>query len=169
MARDAGTRAIHAKQRRQRVTLTFLIVSLVLASYVRFVHNGPGGATAEDLDPAGRVLGTGNEPQPDRPQAPVVEPVPVTWAVRIEHDPFAWEPNLPQVETAPADADAQAVRREAAEKLEVNAVLLGDPPRAMINGRVYNRGEEVNGFRVSQIDRAFVVVEKYGTAVKLYH
>ena len=168
MAQNAGIQAMNAKRRLQRITLIGLAVLFVLVSYARFVRQRPSGVEAEGVDPATPVYHDVDGEQKDPSAAPpMIEPIPVTWPVKLDHDPFAWQTPRPR-SAVKAGPDKQAIRRDAVDHLQLNAILLGDPPRVLINGQMYTRGKRVEGFEIVRIDQQWILVKKHDVELKIH-
>ena len=88
------------------------------------------------------------------------------WPLELHRDLFRWEDlfEQPLAHDAPAPGDLE---REAAEAIELQGVMLGKTPRALINGELRQEGDSVGGFRIRRIEARRVIVEKNGVAVQL--
>jgi hypothetical protein len=51
--------------------------------------------------------------------------------------------------------------------LTLQSTLLGQPPRAIINGRLLVPGDRINGFTLRRITRREVILEMNGFEVRL--
>jgi hypothetical protein len=111
--------------------------------------------------------GAAEPPTPDFPpsmahgrQARVV----VDWPVVVERDPFHSDRVIP----ANAGAkDAVALAQEAKQTLRFTGSILGEHPKAMVNGRLFAKGDVVSGFRIQQIEKRQIVVERDGVSVRV--
>lgn len=54
-----------------------------------------------------------------------------------------------------------------ARKLRLMSTLLGQPPRAMINGELIRLGQQIQGFTLREVNSHDVSVEKNGIVIKL--
>ena len=87
-------------------------------------------------------------------------------AVRVERGDGFWD-QLAKSMAARADqikehrARVETLRAEAA-KLKVQSTLMGQSPRAMVNGRLVGLGDVVASFRVTRIEARRIVVEREG-------
>jgi|GEM_PF-1185103 len=63
-------------------------------------------------------------------------------------------------------AEREVIRKQA-ETLELQSIMLGARPTAMINDRVVRAGDEVDGFRVKTIDSGGCVVQKRDVEIRL--
>ncbi len=187
MVRDPGKEAMQAKQRRQYYTLAGLLVVAGVLAVVRLLGDGPGTATAiESSSSIERQEGVDRSTD-DREGEPGLEALArfeVTWPVEVQSDPFSLkrafesidedvgkEPEGPEdKEEEPEEAslpDAAAIEREAQRSLRLGGILFDRPPRALINGRLWRQGDEIDGFRLKRIASDRIVVEKEDVEVKL--
>lgn len=75
-------------------------------------------------------------------------------------------PEKSRSETADEQQRIREVQR-AASSLTLQSTVLGDSPRAVINGVPVTPGKKINGFVVKQIHARFVVIEMNGVEIKL--
>jgi len=89
-------------------------------------------------------------------------------------DPSAYE-NKPRNDeeagvedkSSPELADEQERIRETASRLRLRTTILGQAPRAVINGRALAPGETIEGFVVLEIRAREVVLEREGRRIRL--
>lgn len=91
---------------------------------------------------------------------------PASDSLEIRRDLFAWESVFDSPAPMPA-ADPSEAARAASQALRLQAVMLGDEPRAVVNGRVYRVGEAVGEFVIRRIERRGIVVQKDDVAVNI--
>ena len=91
----------------------------------------------------------------------------VDWPVVVERDPFHSDRVIPPNNAPNPKADAAALAEEARQTLRFTGSILGDQPKAIVNGRLYRKGDLVGGFRILQIEKHQIVVERDGVSVRL--
>jgi hypothetical protein len=131
-------------------------LAIVLAALVaRWMLSLPASADAAE------------QPTPEFPpsmgrarQARVV----VDWPVVVERDPFRSDRVIPP---STGKADAAALAQEARQVLRFTGSILGEQPKAMVNGKLFGRGDVISGFRIMQIEKRQIVVERDGVTVRI--
>jgi hypothetical protein len=151
-----------AGRRFRRKLAWALGLGVVLAALVaRWMLALPASADAADNTAVEAAL---EYPVPvARARAPRVV---VDWPVVVERDPFYSDRVLPPAQTNP-NADAAAVAEQARQSLRFTGTILGEQPKAMVNRKLYRKGEVVGGFRIVQIENREIVVERGGVSVRL--
>lgn len=175
MKRQQAEVARPARQRAQQVTLGVL---LLIALWVGVVQFGGGQqGTGRPAEAGAMVAGLAVQAQG---AAAVQEgagawagraPVAVTWPVEVGRDPFVWE-RLRPVEVAAAVAqagpDAGQIERQARQRLRLQGVMYEQASRrALINGRMFEPGSQVEGYEVMEIHERAVTVRREGVTVRL--
>ena len=154
------------KPSRQKLVLLGGVSVVGLAVVVRMMSSGPESAPAATIaPPADAPLMTS--------MAPAKPAVAVTWPADVARDPFhsdlVFPPaaptpqpkvEVPVVTPVPVAVDLSALVRE---KLHLKGTILGERPVAMMNGRVYRVGEVVEGFKIVEIEKNRIAVERDGT------
>lgn len=118
------------------------------------------------------------------PPAPVRPRVHVDLANRLERDLFHLDRTAYQAaEESPAVSAAQAkleapttderlrleaVVRAAASELDLQSTIVGDEPRAVINGKLLRPGENIDGFELREVQARRVILENQGVRVQLH-
>ena len=150
-----------------------VLSALGVRQYLRSSQAGaaPGVASAQSrahatAPAAGSAAGV-------RP-APRRERVTVDWPVVVNRDPFrsdrVYPPapkQQPRVDPPPQRPGHAQLLQEAKANLRFTAVVLGDAPKAMVNGRLYRVGSVVSGYRVVEITGRQLTLEKDGTRLQL--
>ncbi len=187
MVRDPGRQAMQARQRRQYYTLAGLLVVAGVLAVVRLIGDGPGTATAIESSASIERQNGADQTMNDRGRERGLEALArfeVTWPVEMHSDPFSLkrtfdsidddvgkEPEKPEDrKEEPEEAsvpDAAAIEREAGRSLRLEGILFDRPPRALINGRLWRQGDEIDGFRIRHIASDRIVVEKEDVQVTL--
>jgi hypothetical protein len=100
----------------------------------------------------------------------------------LTRDPFQIDPSaFPKVEkpaeslptakseVKPADVkpDAASLVRQAASGLALQTTILGDTPRALINGQLLAPGEKIRGFELKKVMPREVILEMNGVELRL--
>lgn len=83
--------------------------------------------------------------------------------------PVVVEAVLPEKSRSESADEQQRVReaQRAASSLTLQSTVLGESPRAVINGVPVTPGKKIGGFVVKQIHARFVVIEMNGVEIKL--
>lgn len=119
------------------------------------VSEDEGPVTAPTPAPAAKPVEPVTAPAPATQPAPAVEPKPIAAETR---------PNVtPDPSSAGTDAAAgdRATATAQARRLRVRSVvLIGDERYCVINGRRFEEGQSVDGFRVDRITASKVIVAK---------
>lgn len=184
MERRAEKRAVRPSPQKQSWQLVILLSLLGVAAVLWVVRMRPTmlmaavgsstpPATASAIEsvetfmpPAVRTLGTAQTGTP-------ADSRPTRWSTygHLQRDLFAWQSWMPEpVGPVVLGPDAQAHHRrirEAAAHLRVQALMVGQTPRVVIDGQSYRPGEQVAGFQVQQILRDRVRLEREGVIVEL--
>lgn len=155
--------------RGQGVVLGGLAMILV-AVCVRLVRPSPdAGLAAAPTPPA--TLGTG---APDANSAAPVTPNVIAWPRSAARDPFrstkVYPPQAPRVVTPatapvvapPPPVDVAAMARQA---IHLKGTVQGERAVAMVNGRLWRVGQTIDGFRIVEITKRTIAVEKSGVRV----
>ena len=155
------------KPSRQKLVVLGGVSVVGLAVVVRMMSSGPESAPAATIAPPANL--------PTAAGASPVKPVvAVAWPADVARDPFqsdrvfppaAPTPPPPKIEVPvvvppPVTVDLSALVRE---KLHLKATILGERPIAMMNGRVYRLNEVVEGFKIVEIEKNRITVERDGT------
>jgi hypothetical protein len=90
-------------------------------------------------------------------------------------DPNAFKPDKEVKITQPADPEVERQRRLAqeailraeAQKLQLQSILITDPPQAMIGGDIYRAGQQIGPFMLTRVGANSVTLEKDGFEVML--
>jgi hypothetical protein len=100
----------------------------------------------------------------------------------LSRDPFQVDPTVfPKVEkpvvietqaksaaqAADVKQDAAALVRQAATGLALQTTILGDAPRALINGQLLAPGDKIRGFELKKVMPREVILEMSGVELKL--
>jgi hypothetical protein len=100
--------------------------------------------------------------------------VEVDWNLTLTRDPFSSAivfPPKPMVAPPPEPAQgekAEELTRAARRSIKLTGTFLGSHPLAIINGKMYHTGDNVEGgFLLSQIGAREVVLEKDGVSITL--
>jgi hypothetical protein len=159
------------KPSRQKLVMLGGASVVALAVGIRMMSSGPESAPAATVGTPtdGSVVATVTSTA--GPKAlPTIE-----WPTHVARDPFASElvfppsaptpPPPPVVDPAtiapiPPPVDLAALVRE---KIHLKGTILGERPIAMMNGRVYRVGEVLEGFKVVEIEKKQITVERDGT------
>lgn len=158
----------HQTSRTKLVMLSGLSV-VALAVGIRLVSSGPQSAPAASVSakaPAASVAT--NLPQPAQ------SAVSVSWPAEVARDPFhsalvlpppAPLPPAPVIAApvappAPPPVDFAAMARE---KIRLKAIVQGERPLAMMNGRLCRVGDNVEGFKIVEIGTNRITVERETT------
>lgn len=151
--------------RQLRVKLAWVIgLSLVLAALVtRWMLGLPASAGAA----------VGAAPDEDALAYPATMTwtrhgrIVVDWPVVVQRDPFRSDRVIPSNHAANVKADAAALAEEARQTLRFTGSILGEQPKAIVNGRLFRKGDVVSGFRILQIEKRQIVVERDGVSVRI--
>jgi hypothetical protein len=75
---------------------------------------------------------------------------------------------VPEGPAEPGPEERERAIRTSAKNLAVGSILVGGPrAMAVINGRIYEIGDTVAGFRVGAIEPSRVLVDRDGVTVEL--
>lgn len=172
-------RELMADRRKLAIMVVLLMVALLLWGRL-LLKKVPQIATAEPVSP---LAATPPGPVDDLP-APLLSQGPL---VRLELPPGP-PPDLfgfnrtacawlfpPRIEPAQAksgpDASDEQVRpsavREAAQRLRLQSVVMGQTPHAVINGQVLSPGQRIEGFVLQEVSPRQVVLERDGIIIRL--
>ena len=154
---NSATAAMAARSSRRK--LAWVVgLSIVLAALVARWMLMLTPASAEAAEP----------PMPEFPSSMArarMARVVVDWPVVVERDPFRSDRVIPP--NGGGRTDAAALAEEARQALRFTGSILGEQPKAMVNGRLYRKGDMVSGFKILQIERTQIVVERNGVAVRV--
>ena len=154
---NSATAAMAAKQLRRK--LAWVVgLSIVLAALVArwMLMLTPASADAAE------------QPMPDFPASMArsrMARVVVDWPVVVERDPFRSDRVIPPNHGG-ARSDAE-LAEEARQVLRFTGSILGEQPKAIVNGKLYRKGDVVSGFRILQIEKRQIVVERNGVSVRV--
>lgn len=77
-------------------------------------------------------------------------------------------PLEPKVQSPAVDKEFRRAKvREAASGLQLEGIVLGEQPAAIINGELFQAGQTVEGFLVTEIEDRKVVLEMDGIRVRM--
>lgn len=76
------------------------------------------------------------------------------------------QPEKSRTDLPDDNARIEAVR-EWANTLVLQAAIVGEHPRAMINSQVYRLGDKINGFTIRRVEARLVVLEDQGIEIHL--
>ena len=156
-----------SKKRSRQVRLGVLAVAIVvqLAVLPRWFRQPASGEVAATVAGSGSGAAPVASLSVQKAIAPAVDDR-RPWPSHIDHDPFERVVVgllvVPPVEQAPPKPSSQEVKRQASLELSLQAILLGQPSEAMINGRRYREGQIVGRYEIIAIDRRAVHLERDG-------
>jgi hypothetical protein len=78
---------------------------------------------------------------------------------RVAFDTSDRDSEKSDTQTPEVSRQIEEIRRWV-ESLVLQGAVLGNPPRAMINNRVYRLGEKLNGFEIVQVEARQIVLRK---------
>jgi hypothetical protein len=166
------------KPGRSKLVLMGGLALIAAAVGVRALWSGPQSAPAA-LVPEVTLPPAPTQGSAGTGAASTVAPAVIAWPKMVARDPFQSSlvyPPAPKVDPkvdptpvvvmppTPAPDDVAALAKAT---IHLKGTVLGDKPIAMMNGRVYRIGEYVEGFRVVQIEKRRVVVERDGAQVAI--
>jgi hypothetical protein len=152
---------------RQKLVMAGGLSIVGAAVVIRMVASGPESA------PAATVAAPPGSGMPLFTPAQQSSKGPIAWPKDIARDPFQSErvfppgttaivPKLDPVVPALPQVDLAALVRE---KIDLKGTILGERPIAMMNGRVYRVGEVVEGFKIVEIEKNQITVERDGKSL----
>ena len=172
MAIDAGTRVMRAKKKRQLITLGILATVIVI-QMLRFWFHQPKPTMGDELKQSPNTPDTSDTPDTPASRQAIKRPsryqttqIPVTWPLEIHRNIFATQGkgiSLMQNHTM----ESATIRQQALDTIKLQAIIFGQPPRAMINGQMWEQGEQVEGFVLQMIRRGRVILVKNGVEVEM--
>jgi len=56
---------------------------------------------------------------------------------------------------------------EALREISLQGTIVGSRPKAIINGKLYDIGDKINGFRLKRVEGNSIILERYGREVEL--
>ena len=123
-------------------------------------------------------LAAANAPPPAAPvEAPAAQhsqpTIQVDWNTALAGDPFSspvvFPPKPPVApEPEPPKSDkAEELNQLVRRTIKLNGTFLGSHPMAIMNGKMYHTGDNVEGFLLRQIGSRDVELEKDGVQIKL--
>lgn len=141
---------------------------IAVAVGFRMIWSGPQTAPAASVTSPADPTFLSAEPT----QKPVAPAVAIAWPTGIARDPFSSDVVLPPP-AAPSGAKAEPVAPTEAvdvvalahEKIQLKGTVLGEHPLAMMNGRVFQVGEVVEGFKIIEIKTNQITVERDGSRI----
>jgi hypothetical protein len=170
-------RNLTANQRKVSLMIGLVGVGLLLWGRLLF-KDVPRTALA---DPTDQAAASPAAPEARRAGRPVVR---VVLSPRLERDLFALDAryyparrgNPASIEAvtppapdkfAPQTTDVQQQVLDARHGLVLQTTILGDRPRAMINGQVMSPGDKIGGFTLRKVLPRGVILEMNGIEVRL--
>jgi len=162
MAHRRTLQASDAKRRRHLTILGALTIIVLALMAVRVVRRlASASANTGDLQ---TIRSPGGKLPVDTDRLP--PSVAVTWPCQVRRDLFAWESVFTQPSGKPA-LDSNEATREAAKSLHLQAIILGQHPKVIMNGRLWEAGETVDGFLIQRIENRRIVVEKNNVEIEI--
>jgi hypothetical protein len=170
----------HFRADPRKTTVLALLVVVLIAACVRWWLKSSSPATADASQVAGAVdpsllpLGH-NGDESAQAVLPPREPVDLPARQELSRDPFAidleafpWAATGEPTDNALPAVDMTEERiRAAAAQLVLQMILHDDSPLACISGRIVRPGQKIDGFVVSRIDQAQVVLHRQGVEITL--
>jgi hypothetical protein len=161
------------KASRGKVVVLCGLAMILVAVCVRLVRPSPDAGLA--AAPAATPSATPGTPPVAPPGAPAVRTV-IAWPKTAARDPFrstkVYPPQVVRIEapaTAPVVAPPPPPRVDyvtlARQTLHLKGTVQGEHSLAMVNGRLYRAGQTVEGFRIVEIAKRSITVEKSGVRV----
>jgi hypothetical protein len=148
------------KQKIQLAVLGALVAVLLAYAFKPFMVGTP--------IPADAAITTTGPDNTTTPQAEPREQLAIDWPIHSQRNPFYCRALFPPEDVAPIDSTptadpapaprASAVEDAARRLIHLQATLHGTPNRALINGAIYQVGDEVEGFVLERITARKVVV-----------
>jgi len=169
-------KSLLADRRKASAVVVLLAIGLLLWGRL-MLKQVPRTATADPEPEAAMVEGLG-EVDP-APLLPVVE-LPATSGAP-SRDLFAFDPSLfipveqtdlsgdpaKSASTVSDDTSVERMVHEASKELRLQSTLFGESPRAMVNGRLLELGDEIAGFELVHVGERSAVLEKQGYRIRL--
>jgi len=142
---------------------------ILVAVCVRLVRPGPDFSPAATPAP---MAAPAPGPADGSSSAPVALNV-IAWPQSAARDPFrstkVYPPHAPRVAkpatapvAAPPPVDVTALAREA---IHLKGTVQGERAVAMVNGRLYRVGQTIGDFRIVEISKRTITVERSGVRV----
>jgi hypothetical protein len=174
---DSIMKSATADKRKLSLMLALLCLGLLLWGRL-LIKDVPRTAEADGLAVASTVAVTPVTSTKEQTVRPLVE---VSLTRQPHRDPFeineegyekVERPKVvvaaPKSEPKQADEpDIKSLVNKAAANLKLQSVMLGDKPRALINGELVSPGQRIDGFEVKQIRNRQVTLEKSGIVIVL--
>ena len=164
------------KASRQKLVMLGGVSVVGLAVGIRMLSSGPKAAPAATVVPPAVPAMVGSAAPLSQPAKPALM---IAWPTDITRDPFQSDLVFPPAAPPPAPlpvepkVDVPAVVTPVAppvdlgalvaEKIQLKGTVLGDRPIAMMNGRVYRVGEVLEGFKIVEIAKNQITVERDAT------
>ena len=138
------------------------------------IPDGPRSAAGQSA-PAAKSVGAAGQGHTSAKRQAAVE---IVWPPILPRDPFAFdaapykrkptkEPVATGDEAPQPDPEPTIDSQEVRDLLALEGTILGEHPRALINGKLYKPGQTVEGFQIKRIGDRRVIVHKNGVDVKL--
>lgn len=163
---DVGEYTMRKRQLHRRMALVGAILVLVLTAIVKY---GSGGAVRSTEAELAKKAETKQSTTATDLARRVIRRTPEMWPAELQRDFFRASWAVPAPASQPADTSAhQDQIRRRARTLDVEAILGGERPRAVINGTVTTVGDTVNDFQVSRITGRSVILTSEGFEVTLH-
>lgn len=151
-------------QKGKLVVLAVLVSTAVVIAVVQMPAASPAAAPADKP----QVITTA------KPMAVAAvgmhrEPVDLTvhWPVEIRQDLFEQERIVQAVARPQEKPDAAAITAHARQTLRLQAIMLDQQPRALINGQLCKPGSMIHGYELQRIAVRQVTVVRDGVTVQL--
>ena len=153
---SSGADRYRAAQRKKVAALVGLVVVLGLVWVVTAVTNRPKAVVAK---PAQEAASQGERKVGDSGQDPKQSEVRVWWPGELVRDPFDFDRQ--------AYRKRQIVQPTISHHYQLQGTVLGDDPRALINGAVVRPGDTVDGAMVKTITHGHVILSVDGVETTL--
>jgi hypothetical protein len=161
---------------KRKLALMALLAGLGLLLWGRLLFRDvPRTALAAPKDPEVKTLAAAAR-APGRPVVRVELPRTLDrdlFALDARYYPSKAAPDVPAVvvvpdnKSGPQMTDVQQQALSASRSLALQTTILGDRPRAVINGQVLAPGERINGFTLKKVMPRGVILEWNGIEVRL--
>ena len=165
---------------RQQLILGVLCLGLLGVVIPQFL-GGRGPSKAKAAPIAGQVEAHRTGPSSRAPGAEVRQVIEVAYGRNAQRDLFTFDMSAferdPSADSGPSatsrgtgsgsDFSPHARLQQAIEGLELQGTILGEHPRALINGQLFGLGDQVRGLTVSEIQHRQISLERNGVTVRL--
>jgi hypothetical protein len=170
-----GVKSSAGKGQRGKVAVLCGLAMILVAVCVRLVRSSPDAGLAAAPPAAVPVATPGATSVAAAPARPVAANV-IAWPKAAARDPFrstkVYPPPVVKVDVpatapvavkpAPPPVNFAALARE---KISLKGTVQGERSLAMVNGRLCRVGQTVEGFRIVEIGKRTITVEKGGVRV----